>query len=186
MTGHPNLYFIAIIPPEEISAEVIVFKEDIANRFESKAALKVVPHITLKTPFKLPISEHEKLREWFKNMYVTAHSFSLELKDFGSFPKQLAPVIFIQPVANPSLHLLQKDILWSFKDHFPEVELIKFETNYHPHMTVAYRDLHPDQFKKAWGEYKEKKYSVTFDVKDFHLLQHDGKKWNIIETHSLP
>jgi hypothetical protein len=43
----------------------------------------------------------------------------------------------------------------------------------------------PDKFSEAWDLYKAKKFSAVFDVDSFHLLQHNGKMWNIIETASL-
>ncbi|MDB5226026.1 MAG: hypothetical protein JWN78_219 [Bacteroidota bacterium] len=180
-----GLYFIAIIPNEQICNEIRYFKEDLANRFGSIAALKVVAHITLKTPFQLPNASHAKLVQWFEALPIKADPFQVELKDFGNFPNKMKPVIYVDPIKNTSLHLLQKDIIWNFKNTFPDVEIIDFEKKFHPHVTVAYRDLKPDAFKEAWREYETKKYSALFDVRNFHLLQHDGKRWNIISTHSL-
>lgn len=177
-----NLYFIAMIPPSDISDEIIEFKTDFANRFESKAALKVVPHITLKAPFKLPAPTHLELIEWFKDLSISIKSFTLGLNNFGAFHNRDHPVIFIHPVVNQSLHSLQREILTGLKV-FHIVNPI--DLNFNPHVTVAYRDLKPERFREAWSEYKTKEYKASFEVSDFHLLQHDTRQWNIISTYSL-
>lgn len=180
-----GLYFIAIIPNGQICTEIISFKEDLAIRFESRAALKVVPHITLKTPFHFPAFDYHKLLKWFETLPIKTDSFQVELKNFGNFPNKKQPVIYADPIKNTSLHILQKDIIWNFKNAFPEVEIIDFDKKFYPHITVAYHDLKPELFREAWKEYQLKKYSAAFEVNNFHLLQHDYKKWNIISTYSL-
>lgn len=180
-----NLYFLAITPPDDISKKVTVIQEDIASRFDSRASLKVIPHITLKAPFKFPVAAHEIVLEWFENLNIDISGFDLQLKDFGAFHNKNRPVIFIKPEPNVSLMLLQKQILTEFVNSFPNVSIMDLELNFHPHMTVAYRDLNADSFQAAWPEFQSKVFSETFEVNNFHLLKHDGKKWNIIRSYSL-
>jgi len=52
-------------------------------------------------------------------------------------------------------------------------------------MTVAYRDLTPETFSKAWEEYASKSFTADFEIDAFYLLQHDTKKWNVIATKNL-
>lgn len=179
------IYFIAIVPPEDISTEITGFKEDFANRFESSRALKVVPHITLKAPFKLSAPDHQQTMQWFEQISVTISFFTQELKDFGAFENKRRPVIFVNPLINPSLATLQKEVLTDFRRTFPKEHISKQEFEFHPHITIAYRDLQLKYFKQAWHEYKTKKYSAAFEVKCFHLFQHDSRKWNSINTHYL-
>ena len=180
-----DLYFIAIVPPSNICAEVTGFKEDFATRFNSKHALKVIPHITLKAPFSIPKTDHEHTLRWFENMPLATSPFKQQLKDFGAFHNKRNPVIFVHPVMNSSLQHLQKEVLLNFAKGFENAEISKQELEFNPHMTVGYRDLQPHLFKEAWKEYEEKKYAAEFDVDSFHLLQHDSKKWNMISTRQL-
>jgi 2'-5' RNA ligase len=186
MTERQNLYFIAIIPPQGVCNEITAFKNDFANRFNSVKALKVVPHITLKAPFKLPTVEHAALLDWFQKLYINLYPFAIELKDFGAFHNSRSPVVFVNPIMNASLYSLQGEVLKSFIAAYPDVPIPFPELKFFPHITIAYRDLQPQMFKKAWEEYSEKKFEATFEVVNFHLLQHDGKKWNIISTYPLP
>ena len=179
-----NLYFIALIPRKDIYDSIIGFKTDFALRFNSKIALKVIPHITLKNPFTLDTSDHEKLIQWFQKLSIDLTTFGISLNNFGAFQSPVSPVIFVQPVMNTPLYTLQKEIIRSFKNSFPSL-IHSYDLKFKPHMTVAYRDLVPAKFKEAWKEYSEKEYKTVFEVDSFYLLQHDTKKWNILETYLL-
>jgi 2'-5' RNA ligase len=178
-----NLYFIAILPPKEISERVTEIKKDFVERFNSSKALKVIPHITLKAPFKF--SDHTELLRWFALTPVDVKSFQQVLKNFGSFSNKRNPVIFIEPVMSASLQLLQKNVIDHFLKSFGKEQISQNEYKFNPHLTVAYRDLEFYQFKKAWEEYQFKKFEATFEVNTFHLLQHDGKKWDSVKEYFL-
>jgi len=80
-----NLYFIAIIPTKEICDEIEVFKFDFTQHFESHEALRVIPHITLKAPFKLAVFKHADLLEWFKKLFFNSGRFQIKLKTLEPF-----------------------------------------------------------------------------------------------------
>ncbi len=185
MSEPVNLYFIAIVPPSEICEEITKIRQNFADRFYSKYALKVIPHITLKAPFKFPAKFHSLLSQWFGQTPVIIKPFQQELKNFGCFANRNKPVIFIQPVMNESLLFLHNHVIDHFIKAFPEDPLMNLELKYNPHITVAYRDLLPEQFKLAWKEYRLKEYAATFEVNSFHLLQHNVKQWNSILKFTL-
>jgi 2'-5' RNA ligase len=184
MSIETNLYFIAIIPPLKILEAVTEIKQDFAERFKSSSALKVIPHITLKAPFKFSAEQHTELLRWFA-LTPTVHSFQQELKDFGCFANKRNPVIFIEPVLNESIKQLQRNVLNHFIKSFGKEQVAQNEYKFNPHMTVAYRDLEFHQFKSAWEEYQTKKFETTFEVNSFHLLQHDGRQWNSLKEFVL-
>jgi 2'-5' RNA ligase len=184
MPDTDRIYFIAIIPPEPIRSDITAFKQDMADRFHSKAALKIIPHITLKAPFKLPAHENGSVIAWFQQLPIRQSAFQIALKDFGAFDKR-HPVLFIEPVLSPALQSLQKAITGNFKKQFPGVGLAANEKKFNPHITIAYRDLSPAAFRHAWQEYGEKHYKASFETDRFHLLQHDGQKWTTVEEHIL-
>ena len=144
-----------------------------------------MPHITLKTPFKFPASEHNGLLIWFNNLYMPVGAFSIELNNFGAFHNTNSPVIFVNSIMSTSLYSLQKELIRSFRISFPHIKVPDIDLKFKPHMTVTYRDLSPESFKKAWLEYKIREYKAVFEVNAFHLLQHDTRRWNIIGTYSL-
>lgn len=180
-----KLYFIAIVPPKEISDEITLIKHDFAINYESERALKVMPHITLKVPFKIFESDHKRLLSWFEKVQIPTERFEIKLKDFGSFPNPEHPVIYVHPLTSEPLNLLQQTLIQDFYDNFPGVRKENTDRNFNPHMTVAYRDLKPTQFEKAWEIYQHKTYEAIFQTENIQLLQHDGTKWNIILTKNL-
>jgi len=179
-----NLYFIALIPRRELRERITAIKHDFANRFNSKTALKVYPHITLKAPFKLAANAHSELMKWFTDLHVLQQSFTIQLKNFGAFNNKKNPVIFVHPETLNGLIALQKQLIASFASFFPS-DIHQVDINFSPHITVAYRDLTPEMFTKAWSEYRHKQFNAAFEVDAVYLLQHDSKKWNIIATHNL-
>jgi 2'-5' RNA ligase len=178
-------YFLAIIPPSKICEEIIAIQRDISQRFESSKSLAVVPHITLKAPFKLVASDHEHILNWFSGLEIVCPEFDIALRDFGAFHNSKSPVIYIQPDQNFFLDSLQKQILVQFRSAFPEVAVSGLELHYKPHVTVAYRDLKPALFEIAWKEFKTMNFSASFHVSQFFLLQHNGLRWNQIRAFEL-
>src|SRR5690606_10518455 len=102
------LYFIAIIPPKEISEVIKQYKEDMANRFFSKAATKSPPHITMHMPFRFPDKKLEKLKGILSNFTLKISAFDLQLKDFDCFPPR---VLFVGVEENLYLEEIQKELL---------------------------------------------------------------------------
>ena len=179
-----NLYFIALIPKRELREKINAFKQDFANRFNSSKALKVYPHITLKAPFKCSENAHKELVKWFNELNIKQKEFSIELKNFGAFHNKRSPVVYVHPTASKELKHMQKEIIASFSSLFPS-DIHPVDIDFNPHVTVAYRDIEPAMFDKAWEEYKNKSFNEEFEVDAFYLLQHDTKKWNIIATYHL-
>ncbi|MGZ5209988.1 MAG: RNA 2',3'-cyclic phosphodiesterase, partial [Kaistella sp.] len=58
-------------------------------------------------------------------------------------------------------------------------------SQFHPHLTVAYRDLTFENFKKAWEEYEKKTFEDSFLVDKICLFKHDSQKWNLLSIKKL-
>lgn len=181
-----NLYFLAIIPDEELCERVVATQQYIAAKYHSRTSLKVVPHITLKAPFKTPEFLHADVLHWFKNLRLEETDFLLAIENFGAFANPRHPVIYLAPVSNHSLSKIQRELIGQFALHFPLMPLQNTDIIFKPHMTVAYRDLAPAIFPDAWEEFSVKQFSASVKVDKISLLQHDGKKWNVIANCDLP
>ena len=170
------MYFIAIIPPEPIYSQVMDYKQMFADDFNSKAALKSPPHITLHMPFKLKPEQEDHLIKVLHDTASNLQNFKVELKDFGQFNER---TIFIDVVENEQLHTLFKHIMRSMKINFNIFNADYKNRGYNPHLTLAFRDLKRDEFKRAWPEFKDSSYQKTFEAQSFVLLKHNGKYWEI-------
>jgi 2'-5' RNA ligase len=179
-----GLYFIALIPNRELREKIIAIEKDFESRFNSRKALAVYPHITLKAPFKCSAGGRNELLTWFADLVIHQRPFLINLKGFGAFHNKKSPVVFINPVITEELLKMQRELVTGFSSIFPG-DVHPVDLKFTPHLTVAYRDLAPDKFLQAWGEYENRSFNDVFDVNAIYLLQHDTKKWNVIATHDL-
>ena len=175
-------YFIAIIPPAPFFDYALELKHYINNHYQSKGALNSPPHITLHMPFEWRSDKEDELISAFQKHTTILPASTISLQGFGSFPPR---VIFIHVVPSENLNRLQSSIR-----KFCKQELGLFNADYkdlpfHPHITVAFRDLRKAKFIEAWDEFKNKPFEGSFSAKKIDLLKHDGKKWNVLKEFSL-
>ena len=178
-----TLYFIALIPPEPVHEEVLTIKYYFEEKYNSKAALKSPPHITLYMPFRWKEEKEAKLFEVLKN-FSTRHQRQLvEMKNFGAFEPR---VIYIDVKENEKLEMLQKKLIKTLKKNLKIMDKGFEERPFRPHMTIAFRDLKKPMFWKAWKEeFKDKFYEASFTADKIVLLKHDGKKWQVYKNFPL-
>lgn len=174
MTEPGSKYFLAIIPPEPAFSETMKWKEYFRDHHNTKGATRSPAHITLHMPFLWPERKMEVLQESLKKFAHEQKSVEIRLKDFGCFKPR---VIFINVEHSEELNQLQKK-----SDRFFKTELNVFSANYrdlpfHPHLTVAFRDLKKSEFANAWKSVEKMKFEATFSATSITLLRHDEKKW---------
>lgn len=175
------LYFIAIMPPGNIRAEIEIIKKEIKEKFGIKHALKLPAHITLQIPFRMPENQEPILIKKLQKFSQQHQSFHLELEDFGKFAKK---VIFIKVKNhNPLIQLYEslKNMMLKFID----LRSHEISSKIHPHVTIATRDLKRTNFPKVWNEFEDHPYSAYFQAEDLYLLKHNGKTWDIFEKLKL-
>ena len=175
-------YFIAFIPPAPVFEDAQALKEYFEKNFESKAALNSPPHITLHMPFRWKRKNEDELVSKLANWIRQFDPLKVCIDNFSSFPPR---VIFLNVVRSEQLEALQKSI-----QRFCKTALKLFNANYreepfHPHLTVAFRDLKKSAYAKAWEEFKTKEYKAEFVADKIAMLKHDGKRWNVFKEFTL-
>lgn len=176
-----NLKLIAIVPPEPVYSEVRAQQEHIASHWGPKRALRTPPHITLIPPMQLQSDEVGWLLGMAAAIAGAQESFTIELKDYGSFKPR---VIYINPVSNPNLSDLHQ--LWheSIMTRMPQT-LEKYpDRPYHPHMTLAHKDVTHTQFDAMWKHFQNKSFDASFIVNRFSFLTHTEAGW-VVEREFL-
>ncbi|HEX4852355.1 MAG TPA: 2'-5' RNA ligase family protein [Puia sp.] len=177
------LYFIAILMPPDIASTVVGIKEEFAARFHSRHALKTPPHVTLQAPFYMNEKEEPKFKRQLTIFFDRISAFDLHFKNYGRFNGKKNPVIFINPEPNEQLDFTHNELMFFLRDlDFPEEQT---RITFHPHMTVAYRDLQWTEFEKAWQEFENRNFDAEFRVRHAHLLRHDGQIWHAIASFAL-
>ena len=169
------IFLIAVLPPDEIQKEVTGFKEYALRKFNSGHALKSPPHITLQSPFRWSLKKIKSLKNELSEFANIQKPFSVELENWDHFSDR---VIFLDVLPNPDLTDLQVSLAGRL---FKNLRLKKDTRPFHPHMTVAHKDLKTHYFPKAWAHFSNMKYNRKFEVEEIVLLRHDGQKWENFE-----
>lgn len=173
-----HLYFVAILPPDNLAWEIDDIRKDFSMRYGAYAALKPPVHITLKEPFKTLPRHEDAILQALRPVGFSMKQNAVSLKNFGQFNER---VIYVHVEKTPPLDTLRKEINKAFRSLSPAVEYNK-PMSFNPHITIAYRDIPVERFPIAWEEYAYKTYRRSFEAKGFSLLRHDGKQWNVLET----
>jgi 2'-5' RNA ligase len=169
-----SLYFLAFIPPEIIKQEVTILKEEICLKYAAKHALKLPAHITLQAPFKINEEDKVTLLEVLTRFAEKERPLEINLSGFGSFPPR---VIFID-VQNKQPIIEFHDRLQRALSKISNLQGAEYR-KLHPHVTLATRDLKEENFQVAWNDFKDRKYSATFQANSIYLLRHNGKAWKV-------
>jgi 2'-5' RNA ligase len=174
-------YFIALVAPSEIETTVHDFKIDLHDRFGTKSALKSPAHITLYPPFHIEETREQEIKALLENTCQESGSFEIELNNFDRFSRG---VLFIHVEPGKDLNGLQQRITGAF-DSFLNSVRKKEKRPFHPHMTIGNRGWTEGGFEQALEEYKTKKFSATWTVKNVSLLKL-RERWEIIYEAPLP
>ncbi len=170
-----RMYFIAILCPPELDKKVLQFKYWMKEQFGSVVALKSPAHITLIQPFWMEEGSEEKLKQTLELFTSDMNELEIQLENFSHFGKR---VLFARVQENPSLDEFRNQV----ENHFLRAygDLIKKNDRpFHPHITIANRDLKPGDFKKAWQHFSNKIFKEKFHSKTVSLLKLTDGKWNV-------
>lgn len=167
--------FIALLPPKEIQVQVKKLKEEIKRKYHCENALKLPAHITLQPPFFVKDEQLIKLYKVLDKFSKDAKMFTLEAVGFGAFPPR---VIFINVSNSHSLTNLHTGLYKVTAPFVPHKSIMSNE-NFHPHITLASRDLSQKTFHLIWNDYSSKEFNAEFLITSFFLLRHNGTSWDI-------
>lgn len=175
-------YFVAIVPPSPIYEEALQQKEYFKVKYNSKASLNSPPHITLHMPFKWVEKNEDELVEELGRFALANTALTINLNGFSSFPPR---VIFINIETTPELENLQKELHRHVKRKLNLFNANYKELPFHPHLTLAFRDLKKPNYQKAWEEFVDKNYQASFVADKITLLKHSGSVWEVFRHFKL-
>lgn len=171
-----ELYFFALLMPFNIAADADEIKREFADRYESSRALRSPAHITIIPPF-FANDEFEKSVENKVKVFTKAiEPFNVKLNGFGEFNHK---VIFVEVEKNEALQTFYT----AFSSFFTGLgfELTSMNKFFHPHITVAFRDLTEENFDKAWPEFQKREFINAFSASSIHLLKHTNETWTVMK-----
>ena len=145
------------------------------DRFGAAHALKSPAHITLQMPFRRNEEEETAIFKTLEEFTSGEESFGIDLLGFDAFAPR---VLFIKIVDHQTLIGLQHRLRFELKSKLA-FQYKNPEYKFHPHMTIATRDLSEEAFYEAWPEYEKREFGASFEAKSLFLLKHNGKDWDV-------
>ena len=176
MANSPAKYFIAIVPEGPVQVQATDLKNLMKEKFNLKYALKSPAHITLKMPFTWNENKEEKLGGMLEEFCKSIEPFNLDLSGFDKFGNR---VIFINVKKNQYLSDIQLSLSKFCKTDLKLVEELS-DRAYHPHMTIAFKDIKPKLFDEYWSFIKTQTFKETLEVNDIALLKKVEGRWGVV------
>ena len=175
VSGLKALYYIAVVLPSPVADAVRTLQHRAHTAYHSGAALRSPPHITLQPPFRQPLDQVANLKQVLAEFASVYLPFPVGLNGFGCF---LPRAVFVSVVENQMLSTVRHDLIRTLIQNQivgPDEQPLR---TFHPHVTIAFRDLIRCHFKSLWDEVEHKSFADQFTADGITLLQHNGKGWS--------
>ena len=175
VSGLKTLYYIAVVLPSPVADAVRTLQHRAHTAYHSRAALRSPPHITLQPPFRQPLDQVANLKQVLAEFASVYLPFPVGLNGFGCF---LPRAVFVSVVENQMLSTVQHDLIRTLIQNQivgPDEQPLR---TFHPHITIAFRDLTQRHFRSLWGELEHGSFADQFTAKGITLLRHNGKSWS--------
>ena len=175
-----QMYFIAIVLPPALDEKILAYKKWMAEKYGCKVGLKSPAHITIVPPFWMEEEKEEQLKNDLQILSADVNAFALSTANFSVFKPR---TLFVAVTENEQLKILKKaaDIFFRSSSYPVKAENRPF----HPHITIATRDLHKKDFAEAWPHFENKSLEEEFVAKGLSLLKHNGRTWDVIFSSSF-
>lgn len=172
-----QMYFVAIVMPAGLDKKILEFQKWMAAKYNCNVALKSPAHITIVPPFWMEQEKEEQLKAALQNITETIQPFVICTDDFSAFKPR---TLFVSIKDNQQL----KQVKTKTDDHFKST-CFKIKTDdrsFHPHITIATRDLRKKDFADAWPYFGNKSFEEAFEASGLSLLKHNGSTWDAYYT----
>jgi len=176
-----GLFFLAILPPKEVRDEIRVWQNWVAENFQVKAALGSPPHITIYPPVRWPLAGLSAWKNTLARFAKGMPKIPVTMQGFHHFGEQ---VVYADVEQSPALMHFRKSFMEYWTQSLGAKSPIHADS-YHPHITLAFRNLTPVSFKGIWEKFASLAYNRKFSAGDLVLLKHLSPGWEIEESFPL-
>jgi 2'-5' RNA ligase len=126
-------------------------------------------------PFSYNEAKEANLAQHFRSFFANQVPFSLTISGIGNFGQR---VIFQKIIPNPELLSLQLGLKTFCKRELHLVDELS-DRNYHPHLTLAFRDLKSSHFEEVLSFTKRRCFDAEFLVDRVALLKKEEGIWRV-------
>ena len=173
-----TMYFIGLVLPSSLNEKILRWKNFMHERYQCKVGLKSPAHITLVPPFWMEEEKETALLHDVTRLASSYSSFTIKTKNFSAFKPR---TIFIDVEKTEVLVQLKERVDAFFKLN----TAYKAKTDsrpFHPHITIATRDLFKKSFNEAWPIFEKEKFEEEWKAGDLSVLRHNSKNWDVVYT----
>lgn len=156
-------------------SKVEAIKQDLYEQYGLKGALRCPAHITLHRPFVWDENKEDRLVSLLK-AFQGGESFGIQLQNFNVFAPR---VVYVDLKPQPALENLHKQLVKYVKQNlhlFNEADDLR---GFHPHVTVASRDLKKKEFSLLHERFSRSAFECQFKVEAFSLLKLQAR-WQVL------
>jgi len=172
------MYFIAVVLPQHLNEKVLKYKQMMLEKYNCKVGLKSPAHITLIPSLWMEDEKEQQLISDINSLSDSLHPFNISTNNFSAFKPR---TIFIAVSPNEQLNEVKETIDEVFKNN--SFYNIKIDTRpFHPHITIATRDLFKKSFHEIWPWFAEKIFIEEWAAEGISILKHNKKNWDVIHT----
>ena len=175
-------YFIALLPPQELQAQMQEIQQHLATTYNLKRKANSPPHITLYPPFELYPEDVPLLGETLKEFAQYQGAIPIQISGFGAFKPR---VVFIEPLKTPELMQAQASLKQQIESNLDLGKDKARDRDFNPHITIAFCDRRKPNFKYIWPEVKDREFNATFTVNRLTLLIYKNRYWHLDREFNL-
>lgn len=180
MSGLKNIiskYFIALVLEGSELQAIEDIKQQLYVKHKLKGALRSPAHITLHRPFEWPEAKEAQLIEQLSKFEFGPH-LQLEVRNFDWFEPR---VIYANVLPNDALNELHSRLTRYCQRELKLLNELNDKRGFHPHITVAFRDLKKPKFYQLKPHFEEEKLYLKPEFKGLSLLKlHEH--WQVCRT----
>lgn len=153
--------------PEPVLQQVELIKKELYLNYGLKGSLRSPAHITLHRPFEWGEEKEQQLIETLSK-FETGIPFTLHLRNFNCFAPR---VIYVDVLKHEGLYNLHQRLKYFAQKQLRLFNEVNDLRGFHPHVTVAFRDLRKNRFEEVWQLFKDREFSADIEVNGFSLLK---------------
>lgn len=174
-------YFLAFVPEGEFQTRVTKLKLEIKDRYQAKFSLKSPAHITVKMPFVYNEAKEDKLISKLGGFVSDFKPMCMKIRGVKTFGER---VIYLGVDASQDLFEFQRELKTFCKRELNLVDELS-DRNFHPHMTIAFKDIKKLQFQNILKLAIETNLDEELSLINVVLLKKVEGRWELLEKLNL-
>lgn len=177
-------FFVAVMADRALAGQIEAFRAWARETLGCRSGQRTPPHVTLVPPFVLPLGSLDGLEAALSAAALAGIPFIARVEGFDSFGER---TLFARVVPGPDWDALRDRVYVAASDQGPEL-VTRFphpRVPFHPHLTIANRDIPPGSARVALAELRARGLSAQMPVDHLALLRFEEGAWRETVRYTL-